>query len=88
MPSYSVAEAKNQLSRLIDQANDGETVVITRHGKVVAELRARAEVRAHKVLSPEERKALYDHMAAEAADRPTISVSAVDLVRLDRDEGA
>jgi prevent-host-death family protein len=73
MASYSVAEAKNQLSRLIDRANDGEQVVITRHGKPVAEIRAR------KVLSPEERKALYDRMAEEAAKHP-VSISAVELL--------
>ena len=74
MASYSVAEAKNRLPSLIDKALDGEEVVITRHGKVVAELRPR------KVLSPEEREALYDRMAASAATRP-VSISAVDLLR-------
>jgi antitoxin (DNA-binding transcriptional repressor) of toxin-antitoxin stability system len=37
---YSVAEAKNQLSRLIDQAVAGEDVVITRHGHPVTTLGA------------------------------------------------
>jgi prevent-host-death family protein len=36
MSSHSVAEAKNQLSRLIDRAMEGEEVVITRHGHPVA----------------------------------------------------
>jgi prevent-host-death family protein len=79
MANYSVAEAKDQLSRLIERANDGEEVVITRHGKPVAEIRP-----SKKVLSPEERKALYAKMAEEAAKRP-VSISAVDLIRLDRD---
>ncbi len=39
MTAYSVAEAKNTLPRLIDKALAGEAVVITRHGKPVAELR-------------------------------------------------
>jgi len=39
MDTHSVAEAKNQLSRLIDLALDGQTVVITRHGTPVVELR-------------------------------------------------
>jgi len=38
--SYSVAEAKNTLPSLIDKATSGEEVIITRHGKPVAELRA------------------------------------------------
>ena len=39
MGTHSVAEAKNQLSRLIDRALEGEPVVITRHGHAVVELR-------------------------------------------------
>jgi prevent-host-death family protein len=39
MSTYSVAEAKNRLPTLIDKALEGERVVITRHGKPVAELR-------------------------------------------------
>jgi prevent-host-death family protein len=41
MTTYSVAEAKNRLPALIDKAIEGEEVVITRHGKPVAELRPR-----------------------------------------------
>jgi prevent-host-death family protein len=40
MASYSVADAKNQLSNLIDRALSGEGVVITRHGKPMVELKA------------------------------------------------
>jgi len=39
MPSYSVAEAKNKLSELIDRTLNGEGVLITRHGKPVVEFR-------------------------------------------------
>jgi antitoxin (DNA-binding transcriptional repressor) of toxin-antitoxin stability system len=39
MTSYSVAEAKNSLSELIDRALKGEGVVITRHGKPVVEFK-------------------------------------------------
>lgn len=39
MGTHSVAEAKNKLSELIDRALDGEDVVITRHGRPVAELK-------------------------------------------------
>lgn len=42
MTDYSVAEARNKLSELIDRALRGEDVVITRHGSPVVELRARA----------------------------------------------
>jgi antitoxin (DNA-binding transcriptional repressor) of toxin-antitoxin stability system len=40
MSAYSVAEAKNNLSELIDRALKGEGVVITRHGAPVVEMRA------------------------------------------------
>jgi prevent-host-death family protein len=39
MSHYGVAEAKNQLTSLIDRAMAGEEVIITRHGKPVAQLR-------------------------------------------------
>jgi prevent-host-death family protein len=38
MSTHSVAEAKNQLSDLIDRALKGEDVVITRHGHPVVTL--------------------------------------------------
>lgn len=38
MGSRSVADAKNNLSELIDRALAGEEVVITRHGRPVAKL--------------------------------------------------
>jgi prevent-host-death family protein len=40
MSTYSVADAKAHLPRLINSALAGEEVVITRHGKPVAELKA------------------------------------------------
>ncbi len=39
MSTHSVAEAKNQLSKLIDRALKGEGVVITRRGGPVVELK-------------------------------------------------
>lgn len=38
MTQYSVAEAKNNLPRLIDRMLEGEEVVISRRGKVIARL--------------------------------------------------
>ena len=37
--THSIAEAKNKLPELIDRALKGEGIVITRHGRPVAELR-------------------------------------------------
>ena len=43
MARYSVAHAKDHLSKLIDEARAGEEVTITRHGEPVAYLRSPAE---------------------------------------------
>jgi prevent-host-death family protein len=42
MSTYSIAQANDQLSRLVDEAVDGKQVTITRHGKPVVELRPAA----------------------------------------------
>jgi prevent-host-death family protein len=39
MSIYSIAQAKDQLSKLVDEALNGQQVTITRHGKPVVELR-------------------------------------------------
>ncbi|MGV3634618.1 MAG: type II toxin-antitoxin system Phd/YefM family antitoxin [Pseudorhodoplanes sp.] len=45
MKHVGIFEAKTNLSRLIEQVEKGQDVVITRHGKPVAKLvRARAEL--------------------------------------------
>lgn len=43
MSTVSIAEAKNQLPRIVQQAEAGEAVHITRHGKPVAVLLSEAE---------------------------------------------
>ena len=35
MATYNLAQAKDQLSKLVDEALSGELVTITRHGKPV-----------------------------------------------------
>jgi prevent-host-death family protein len=80
MSSYSVAQAKTHLSRLIDQALSGETVTITRHGKPAVEVRAAA---------PQGRgfmpKALLDEIIARRKERPSLGEDAAALVRRMRD---
>jgi prevent-host-death family protein len=39
MRKYSVAEAKDRFSELIERALNGEAVVITRRGRAIAELK-------------------------------------------------
>jgi prevent-host-death family protein len=42
MSTYSIAQAKDQLSKLVDETLNGQQVTITRHGKPVVELRPAA----------------------------------------------
>jgi prevent-host-death family protein len=44
MANYSVADAKAHLSDLLERAEKGESVVITRHGKPVVEFKPVAQV--------------------------------------------
>lgn len=73
MPTYSVAAAKNALPRLIDQALEGEEVVITRHGKSVAELRP-ASVR------PQDAAATYAWLRERRRARPGVGLTSVAIL--------
>jgi prevent-host-death family protein len=77
--SVSVAEAKAKLSELIEAVQNGETVVITKRGKVVAELRAPEQERARKPFD-------FDALRRFQQTLPMSEQSAVDLVRQMRDE--
>ena len=80
MATYSIAEAKDQLSKLVRQAEEGEDVAITRHGKVVAHLRSTAE-RPHRQPSHE----LVAKIVERAKSRPSLGENAVDIIRRKRD---
>lgn len=74
MATYSVAEAKNRLPALIDKAIEGEQVVITRHGKPVAELRPAAPPPAKPS------KALYEWLRARRQSRKGVGITSVELL--------
>jgi prevent-host-death family protein len=80
MGKHSVAEARNNLSELIDRALEGEGVVITRHGHPVVELRP--------VRKPPRRvtQADIDWVARHRVKRRTPGVDAGTLVSRMRDE--
>ena len=82
MSSYSVAYAKEQLSKLIDEALAGGSVVITRHGKPVVELHSL------EATTPPGRpsRQLIDEIEAEARKLGPLGISAADFVREMRDE--
>jgi prevent-host-death family protein len=75
LATYSVADAKNQLPKLIDQALQGENVVITRHGKPVAELRPA------RVPKPKRSKMTYEWLRARRDRRKPVATTSVELLR-------
>ena len=79
MPQHSVADAKNHLSHLIDRTLAGESVVITRHGHAVVELKA-VRPRA-KPVTPED----LDWLTAHRVEMNSI-VDAGTLLSQMRDE--
>jgi prevent-host-death family protein len=83
MSTYSVAEAKAKLSELIDRAEKGEGVTITRHGRPVVELKA---------VRPAPRAMTQADWARLAEQRNKIKrkkggPNAVEIVRQMRNEG-
>lgn len=82
MSSYSIATAQEQLSRLIDAAQGGESVTITRDGKPVAELRSSAPASAPKQMTKAER----ERLRARRDARPPLGGDAVAIIREMRGE--
>ena len=82
MTTYSVAEAKNQLPKLIDRALTGEEVVITRRGKPVVEPKqVPARPQASKA------KAIHHWLFQRTRSRPSVDLQILDLLNeTDQDE--
>ena len=88
MARYGVAEAKDRLSELLDAAQAGEEVVITRHGRPAARLVAPdGGVAAPDAGWAARRDAMLDHLRAMRATMPQSPINSVDLIRQMRDEG-
>jgi prevent-host-death family protein len=75
MAEYSVADAKNRLPTLIDKAEAGEHVVITRHGHPVVELRPVAAAKPRSASS-------YAWLKQKRAGRKPIGVTSVELLNM------
>lgn len=80
MKDVNLAKAKAHLSKLVAEAEAGETVRILRHGKPVAQITAVAAAKPRKPFDWAKLKALTDSM-------PMQPESAGDFVRRMRDEG-
>ena len=77
MTIVKLADAKAQLSELIDRVQSGETVSITRHGKPVAQLVA---------ARPERKPIRMADLRALTEGEPFQTESAGDFIRRMRDE--
>ena len=75
MVQVTVAEAKTQLSSLLDAVEDGQAVVITRRGKAIAELVPRIHVRD-----------LLPQLSALREGLPEQQASGVETMRALRDD--
>jgi prevent-host-death family protein len=73
--AYSVADAKNSLPKLIDRALQGEEVVITRHGKPVAELKSLKQ-------PPAPSKGTYEWLRSRRDARPGVGLTSVEILDL------
>lgn len=78
MSSYSVAEAKNNLPKLLDRMLAGEEVVITRRGKPIARLNPTGPTAPPPQVDIE--------WLRRVRVKPLTPGNAVDLVRQMRDE--
>jgi prevent-host-death family protein len=76
--TVTLAQAKAQLSELLNKVEAGEEVTVTRRGKPVAQIRA-----VEKKLEP----IPLAELAAFRASMPSLSQSSVELLRQMRDEG-
>ncbi len=80
MGAYSLAQAKDQLSRLVDEALSGEIVTITRHGKPVVTLTPSAPAPIPLTTTD------IEEMRRRAQARPMLGLDSVTVVREMRDE--
>jgi prevent-host-death family protein len=79
MATVSVAEAKNRLAALLNAAEAGETITITRHGKPVAELRPAS---GRKLFDPKS----IDWIRRQTAHIPPSDKTGAEIVSEMRDE--
>jgi prevent-host-death family protein len=84
MQTFTIAQAKNQLSSLVHTVEQGEQVVLTRHGKPVVRLVAAKLESSQPDISLREAQVLAELQSASLKLRSKINFS--DWINL-RDEG-
>jgi prevent-host-death family protein len=80
MPRYSIAEAKDRLAAIVDEAIAGEHVTITRDGAPVVELRPTREVGEGRASAR-----LLDEIAERSRRLPSLERNAAEIIREMRD---
>ncbi len=83
MGAYSIAQAKDQLARLVDEALTGEIVTLTRGGRPVVTLTPTPRERPEPKPLTEE---YLQQMLERASVRPSLGADSVTLVREMREE--
>jgi prevent-host-death family protein len=78
MASYGVAEAKNNFTHLLERVEGGERVVITRHGKPVAEI-VRSPI-AQPAVDLERRRAAMEKLRKMRESLPPATQTSVALL--------
>ena len=79
MTTYSVADAKAKLPSLIDQALEGEEVIITRHGRPVVEIRPAAPAQKHGA-------GTFEWLIARRNARKSVGLTSVEILNQMYDE--
>jgi prevent-host-death family protein len=77
MVTVNLVQAKAHLSELLDKVEAGEEVIITRHGRAVAQLRP---------VSRRRNPLMLDDLAAFRATMPPLRRASAELLREARDE--
>jgi antitoxin (DNA-binding transcriptional repressor) of toxin-antitoxin stability system len=80
MSSYSIAEARSGLPRLIDKALAGERVVITRRGQAVAEINPTRDE------SKKNPRAGLEWLAERRKTRPSLPRPSLEILQEMKDE--
>lgn len=89
MANYGVAEAKNKFTHLLERVEDGERIVITRHGKPIVEIVKAAptpEIKSEEQ-SAKAIEAALERLRIMRESLPPAHMPAADMIRELRDEG-
>ena len=87
MAQYGVAEAKNNFTHLLDRVEDGERILITRHGKLVAEIVKAPAMVAASPLAVKDFEAIMEDLRKIRESLPPADMPAAEMIRQLRDDG-